>query len=205
MSLIHADAIDVLLADPGLSVAGVFTPRLTSIPVNCRAIISRRDPSIHIGATGALNPAWRIMLKQADVPVRPRRDDIVAILEDRWIGTYVVHTIREDSFAPSWDLDVGGQARFPPIPGEGPSGGVILLRPRVGIPLTVLDATHVQFPDIPNAAGVLIFANALPLRPVPSAPGTNEFTWLPGAMTATIGAGTLSPPGDAVWALYFSP
>jgi hypothetical protein len=202
VSAIFADAVNVLLTDPSFSVPGTFTAKPSGTLINCRAIIAREDPEIRVGTAHALAPAWSVVLNQAEVPTRPKQGDIVGILDGPWTGTYVVHRTNEDTFPPQWDLEVGGRATIPLIP-VTPGVGESFLRPRVGTALTILDATHVKFPEVPDVSGVIVFVNNLPLRPVSGSPGRNESYRPSGSDTAQIGPNTLDPLLDVAWALYF--
>lgn len=108
LGLAFQDALDVLAQDPSTSVSATFTPVATGIPVPCRVRIARRDPEITLGHTRARSPGWRVSnLRKSEVPTRPKANDRVTILEGEYAGAYLVHEVREISFSPGWEMDVG--------------------------------------------------------------------------------------------------
>jgi hypothetical protein len=71
-----AVAARTLAIDPSLTEDGTFLPA-DGGPVACRLRLTRPDPIIHVGMTGARSPGYRILLFTAGLPAIPTNDDRV--------------------------------------------------------------------------------------------------------------------------------
>jgi hypothetical protein len=94
-------ALDVLVNDPNLGVDGTFTPS-GGIAVSLRLMLTRHDPKIDVFQVGARAAAWKAVLRQADVAVRPAAGDIVTV----GAQTFTVRDVEVDALGLAWRVDL---------------------------------------------------------------------------------------------------
>lgn len=85
-------AVDVLFSCFGE--AGTYTAA-GGTAVSVSVIRRREDPVIRVLTTGVRNAGWSAMLRQTDVPTRPRSDDGLTIGAER----FCIRDVEEDRLA----------------------------------------------------------------------------------------------------------
>lgn len=101
MSTAFAAAVDVLFADPNLSVPGTFTASPLGSPIAVRVVLTQNDPIIQFGEVGVRSPGVKLLLKVTEVG-NPKEGDTVTVGST----TYIIRDARRDPHNLEWTLDV---------------------------------------------------------------------------------------------------
>jgi len=84
--------------------SGVYTPP-EGDGVTVRALIFPQDPDLSLGEAGASNPAFKLHLLTAEVPVKPIEGATFQDGEDDEEHTYQIGVARQGPHAASWICD----------------------------------------------------------------------------------------------------